>query len=83
MFGFSPEPFSILPDTGRRLLNLGPAIPVHVVRVGVEGPLEGPLQVFEEDQVELLFGGGLRLVELEKVRRIFPAGRLLEDPIIF
>jgi len=48
----------------------------------VECALEGPLPVFQEDQVEFLLGCGFRLVELEQIRRILPPFRLLQDAVV-
>ena len=76
-----PHPRRERPDALERRLHGGPAVPVHVVRVRVHGPLERLLAVEEEHAVELLLDLGRRVVEEEQVGVLRPVGRLGEDPV--
>jgi len=42
-------------DLCQRLLHLAPSVPEGIVRVSVEGSLEGPHPVLQEHHEELLF----------------------------
>ena len=70
------------PDLDQVLLHLAPAVPQRVVRVGVEGALEGPHAVLEVHGEEAILDGRRRVVEGEQVgKRVGVPLGLLEDPL--